>query len=273
MSYFCADLADPPQDVRQLRARHDAVLRAVAGAQPADRAERLLAALPQLQPLLGVGGEAHFAGTVLPADLDDAVALRVEARFQAVDFDQQDRLGIERKAEVKRRFDGDQNALVHHLQRGRDDARADDLADRLRRVVDRFEHAEHRAAALRIARQPHPDLGDDAERPFAADDRADQVEPGRIFRRPADLHDLAVGQYHLDAQHVVHRDAVLERVRAAGVRGHVAADRAGPLARRIGCVVIAGPCEVLVEPDVHDARLDDGVAVAEVDLQNLASSA
>ena len=64
-SYFCADLADAPQDVRQLGPRHDAVLRAVAGAEPADRAERLLAALPQLQPLLGVVGQADFAGAVL----------------------------------------------------------------------------------------------------------------------------------------------------------------------------------------------------------------
>ena len=46
-----ADLDDAREDVRQLRARHDAVLRAIAGAQPADGAERLLAALPQQQPL------------------------------------------------------------------------------------------------------------------------------------------------------------------------------------------------------------------------------
>ena len=66
------------QDVRQLRARHDAVLRAIAGAEPADGAERLLAALPQLQPLFGVLRLADFAGPALLADLDDAVALLVE---------------------------------------------------------------------------------------------------------------------------------------------------------------------------------------------------
>ena len=42
-----ADVGDEPQDVRQLGARHDAVLRAVARAEPADRAEGLLAALPE----------------------------------------------------------------------------------------------------------------------------------------------------------------------------------------------------------------------------------
>ena len=79
----------------------------------------------------------------------------------------------------------------------------------------------------------------------------------------------AVGQHHFDAEHVVDRDAVLERVRPAGVGRHVAADRAGPLARRIGGVVIAGALEGVGEPDVDHARLDDGVAVAEVDLEDL----
>ena len=109
--------------------------------------------------------------------------------------------------------------------------------------------------ALRIARQADPDLRDDGQRPFAADERADQIEPGGIFGRPAELHDRAIGQHGLDAEHVIDRHAVLERVRPAGVRGHVAADRAGPLARRIGSVVIAGPLERVGQPDVDHARL------------------
>src|SRR5207237_5911155 len=49
-----ADPLDLAEDVRQFRARHDAVLCAVARRQPADGAERLLAALPE-QVSLGVG--------------------------------------------------------------------------------------------------------------------------------------------------------------------------------------------------------------------------
>ena len=216
-----------------------------------------------------VGGEADFAGFVLCADFGDAVALGIEADFEAVDFDEQHRLGIERKAELERLLDGDQDALVHHFERGRDDARADDVADRLRRVVDRIEHGEHRADALRIAREPDPDLGDDAERAFAADDRADQVGPGRILGRSAESDDFAVGGDHFQAEHVIDRDAVFERVRAAGVGGRVAADRAGALAGWIGGVVIAGAGQMLVERGVHDAGLDDGIAVAEIDFENL----
>ena len=229
-----------------LRPRHDAVLRAVAGAQPADRAERLLAALPQQQPLLRRRSPAGLRGRRSCRQmLDDPVALAVEPGFQAVDFDQQDRLGVERKAEVKRRFDGDQNALIHHLQRRGDDAGADDLADRVGGVVDRSRTRRacvRTAFGLRVSRTQT--LVTMAKRPLAADDRAGQVEPGRIFGRAADLHDAAVGQHGLDAQHVIDGDAVLERVRPAGVGGHVAADRAGPLARRIGGVVIAGALQL-----------------------------
>ena len=96
---------------------------------------------------------------MLPAQISViSVALRIEPSFQAIDFDQQNRLGIERKAKVKRLFDRDQDALVHHLQRRRNDARADDLADRLRGIIDRIEHAKHRADALRVPREPHPNL-------------------------------------------------------------------------------------------------------------------
>ena len=122
--------------------------------------------------------------------------------------------------------------------------------------------------ALRIARQPHPDLGDDRQRSFAADDRADQIQPDGILGRSAELHDAPVGQHRFDAQHVIHRDAVFQRVRPAGIRRHIAADRAGALARRIGSVVIAGALQSVGQPDVDHARLDDGIAVAKVDFQN-----
>ena len=52
--------------------------------------------------------------------------LVVEARFQPVDFDQQDACGVERKAEMEGRLDRRQDPLVHHFERGGDDARADD---------------------------------------------------------------------------------------------------------------------------------------------------
>ena len=261
-----ADFADAGQDVRQFRAGDHAVLGAKARAEPADRAERLFAGLPELQPLLGVLGEADFAGAVLAADVGHAVALDVKAGFEAIDFDQQHRLRVEREAEVKRRFHGDDNAMIHHLQRGRDDPRADDSADRVRRRVDRLEHAEHRADALRIAREPDPDSRHDRQRPLAADDRADQVEARRIFGGAAEPDYFPFGGDDFQTEHVVDGDAVLERVRAAGVCAHVAADGAGALAGRVRGIVKTGAGQVTIERPIDDARLDHGVAIAKVDL-------
>ena len=67
---------------------------------------------------------------------------------------------------------------------------------------------------------------------------------------------------------MVDGDAVLERVRSAGVGGDVAADGAGALAARVRGVVVAVRLQGVGEPDVHDARLDDGVAVADIDFEN-----
>ena len=85
-----ARLGDELQDLGQLRARHDAVLRAVTGAQAADRAERLLAALPQQQPFFRRIGGAHLAGPRLAADLDDFAGFVINGDFEPVDFDEQD---------------------------------------------------------------------------------------------------------------------------------------------------------------------------------------
>ena len=81
--------------------------------------------------------------------------------------------------------------------------------------------------------EAHGDLGDDAERAFAADDGADEIGPRVPSRRRSDAHDLAVGQHHLEREHVIRRRAVLQRMRTARVLGDVAADRAGVLARGI----------------------------------------
>ena len=172
------------------------------------------------------------------------------------------------KPKLKRRLDGAEHQLVEHLQGGGNDARADDVADGVGGVVDRLEDAEQGAIRLGVAGDAHPRLGRDAEGPLAADDDAGQVVAGVVLRRPADLDDLAVGQHELQTEDVVDRDAVLQRVRPAGVGGDVAADGAGPLARRVGGVVVARRLQVIGQPDVDDARLDHGVAVAEVDFED-----
>ncbi len=71
------------------------------------------------------------------------------------------------------------------------------------------------------------DLGRDAQRALAADEQPDQVVAGHALDgAPADPEHLAVGHHPFHPQHVVAGDAVLERARAAGVLGDVAAERA-----------------------------------------------
>ena len=196
---FRADRADPREDVGKLSARDDAILRAIAGAEAADRAEGLLAGFPELQPFFGVFGEADFAGAMLSAYGGNTITLGIEADFETIDFDEEDCFRIERKAEVERFFDGDKDALIHHFERGGNDARADDAADGLSGVVNRIEDAEHRSAALRVAGEADPDFGDDAEGAFAADDRADEIGAEGIRGGATDLGDFALGGDKLDA--------------------------------------------------------------------------
>src|SRR3712207_7896502 len=62
-------------------------------------------------------------------------------------------------------------------------------------------------------------------------------------------------EHDAQAGHVVRREAVLEAVRAAGVLGDVAADRADDLARRVGRVV-----EVGADRDRKSTRLNSSHA-------------
>src|SRR5205809_6552263 len=77
---------------------------------------------------------------------------------------------------------------------------------------------------MRTAHQMQHSFGHDADRPLGADERAAQIVAGAIRHLPAQPYDAAVIEHHLDAQHVIGRHAVAQRVRAAGVVGDVPAD-------------------------------------------------
>jgi hypothetical protein len=116
--------------------------------------------------------------------------------------------------------------------------------------------ARHDAARqLRLGHEPDGHLGRDREHAFAADQHAHQVEPGGVERLRAELDRLAFDRVAAHAQHVVDRQPVLQAVHAAGVLGHVAADRAGDLARRVGRVVQPVRRGGLADRDVAHAAL------------------
>ena len=70
------------------------------------------------------------------------------------------------------------------------------------------------------------------------------------------------------SQHVIGGDAVRQGVRTAGVLRHVAADGAGLLAGGIGRVEISIALHGLRDFEIHDARLEHGAFVRQIDFDN-----
>src|SRR5262249_59084409 len=128
---------------------------------------------------------------------------------------------------------------TYHLHPRRPGPGRDDRRPRRRGLVDRVEDREHRLDGLRLLEDAHDDPRGDPERALGADEDAGQVVAARVARLAAEPHDLAVGHDHLEPEDVIGGDAVLQGVRAAGVVGDVAADRARLLARWVGRVVVA----------------------------------
>jgi hypothetical protein len=124
------------------------------------------------------------------------------------------------------------------------------------------------ARALRLRQQLHRDLGRDGEHAFAADHDRQQVEPGRVERARAEGHRLALDRVAAHLEHVVQGQAVLQAVHAARVLGHVAADRAGDLARRIGRVVQAVRRRGLADGEVAHAALHARRARERIDVED-----
>ena len=86
---------------------------------------------------------------------------------------------------------------------------------------------------------------------------AEEVRPVGVERLAAELDDLAVRQDEREPGDVVRGEPVLQAVRAAGVLGDVAADRAHLLARGVGRVEEAVRGDGARHVEVRDARLDD----------------
>ena len=125
------------------------------------------------------------------ADLLDHGEQLAHFRRRSIELDDQDRVG-RRKVRMHGRFSGANRQRVHHLDRGRNDAGADDLRHRRARLADAVERGQQRLHALGLAQDPDDHLRHDGQRAFAADDQAEQIGPGRIGQRAADLHELAV---------------------------------------------------------------------------------
>ena len=113
--------ANPAQHLRQLRARHDAVLHVVVRRHAAHRRERRLASLPDPRALVVVLRDLDRRWRRPPADGLDACEQLVDFDSRAVELDDEHRVGL-REVRMHGGFGGVDRQPVHHLDRRRHDA-------------------------------------------------------------------------------------------------------------------------------------------------------
>ena len=212
-----AELTDPPEDFRQLRARHDAVLHVVVGRDSPHRRERGLPPFPDprsaaLRPAQPRPASRPTSGTWprrwrttrrLRRDGPSSSTIRIVSAGGKFGWTAASAASIATR--------------VHHLHRGRDDPGRDDVRDGRPGFADAVERGQQRLHALRLSQDPHDGLGHDGQRAFAADDESQDIRPRCIGQRTANLHEIPVRQDRLDGEDVMHREAVLQAVRAARV--------------------------------------------------------
>ena len=202
------------------------------------------------------------------ADALDLGGVLLHLLRDAVQLDEQHRPGARGVAGGDGRLGGLDRQPVHHLDRGREDPGGHDPRNRGACGIGRLEAGEERAYDLWHPDDPERHLGDDAERPLRSHDDAEQVHAVGVERLPAELDHLAVGQDDRRPGDVMGGEAVLQAVRAAGVLGDVAADRADLLARRIGGVEVAVRRDRARDVEVRDAGLHDHAPALDVDLED-----
>ncbi|EDT02922.1 hypothetical protein BamIOP4010DRAFT_3543 [Burkholderia ambifaria IOP40-10] len=262
------ELLDAREQRTDRAARHGAVHAVIIGGNAPGGRKRVLAARPVAQPLAFVARDLDARRAMLAQHGRHAHDFLRHFLRRPVRFAQQDRLRVEVVARVRERLDGLGGRLVHHLESGRDDARRDDRGDCLAALHDIVEARHHELRGLRFRDQFQRDLGDDREHPFAADHHREQVEARRVEAERAEFDDLAVDRDRAHAHDVVHGQPVFQAVDAAGIFRDVAADRAGDLRRRIGCVVQPVRRGGFRNREVAHAGLHGGRARVRIDLDD-----
>ena len=106
-------------------------------------------------------------------------------------------------------------------------------AEEAERRFDRGQADEGDLDRARARYEPQHRRGDHAQRAFGADEQVLQIVAGVVLLQLVEIvEDAPVGEHHLDAQYMGPRDAVSERLGAAGIGRKVAADGAGSFRRQ-----------------------------------------
>ena len=205
---------------------------------------------------------------MVAADLLDADRLGLDLGAGPVQLDQEHGAGPLRIPGVDALLDGADHHLVQHLEGGRDDPVGDDGRHGLGGVLDRGERGEQRLDVLRQVQEAHQDRRHETEGPLRAHHDAGQVVAGPVLGLAAHPHQLPRARHHLEAQDMVHRDAVLQAMRSARVGRDVAADGGDHLARGVGGEEVAALPRRVAEPQIDEAGLHRRAAVRDVHLED-----
>lgn len=203
-----------------------------------------------------------------PRTLADPLAILVHVGFHAIQFAEQDRRRVDRVTGVDEILGGADRQVVHHFQPGRDDAGTDQVGHRPPGAFHIVEAGQQDLRHRRARQQPDGDLHHHAEQPFGAGEQRQQVEAGAVQGAGPQAQALAFQGHDVHLQQVVHGQAVLQAMHAAGVLRDVAADGAGDLRGRVRCVVQTMRGSGLGDRQVAHARLDPGETTQRIDLED-----
>jgi hypothetical protein len=143
-----------------------------------------------------------------------------------------------------------------------------EVRNRLARSLARRETEQKRARSLGRFQKSEGRFGHYPELPLGADDQAQQIESSAIEIVTAEIDDRSIDQYHPYAEEVIGRDSILQAMRASGVAGNVASDRAGQLRGRVWRIEEAVLRHHRRYAQICDSRFDADEAVIVVDREH-----
>ena len=245
--------------------RHHDIHRHVAGRQPADGAEGLLAALPQFEAHGLLLGQTHLARSAAQQPVACAQGILGGLLLLARELENHGRGHVRGEPEAEGRLDGLEHRLVDHLDRHGQQAVAENPADGAHGFVQVGEKSSQRDVGCGMGHQLQVGRRDHTQGAFAAAQQRQQIDAPLAGQAAARGPGAPPCVAPLEPQQMLPRDAVAQAMRPARVLGDVAADRGRALAAGIGREVQAVRGRVRADLAVQHADADADTAVHRID--------
>ena len=157
--------------------------------------------------------------------------------------------------------------IIHIFHAGRHNAAHNQLINRADGCLRRVKNRQQIHAVLRQRQQLHRNLRNNTQRTLAANHQLLQAVACRLLlQTSAQLHDFACRIDNLNRIHLMTRRAIFHGTVAAGIRRHVAADKAGITAAGVACVKSALGSRCCLQVGGAHARLYDCIHSLSINL-------